>query len=117
MSSAGTSQTAEEELAALMTNYRYTGATTNTHPYLSAMVNYAEPVKFQAFDVAEGCACSSIHHLSVIISLLNNLRLCAVTRDLQTAPQVVYVLSVLFGHSRLTHRAFIFVDLAIIDII
>jgi len=41
----------------------------------------------------------------------------AVTRDLQTAPQVVSVLSVLFGHSHLTHRAFIFVDLAIIDII
>ena len=41
----------------------------------------------------------------------------AVTRDLQTAPQVVLVLSVLFGHSHLTHRAFIFVDLAIIDII
>jgi len=34
----------------------------------------------------------------------------------QTAPQVVSVLSVLFGHPHLTHRAFIFVDLAIIDI-
>jgi len=66
-SSAGTSQTAEEELAALMTNYRYTGATANTHPYLSAMVNYAEPVKFQAFDVSEGCHAScSTYHLSVI---------------------------------------------------
>ena len=41
----------------------------------------------------------------------------AVTRDFQTAPQVVSVLSVLFGHSHLTHIAFIFVDLAIIDII
>jgi len=41
----------------------------------------------------------------------------AVTCDLQTAPQVVSVLSVLFGHSHLTHRTFIFVDLAIIDII
>ena len=41
----------------------------------------------------------------------------AITRDLQTAPQVVSVLSVLFGHSHLTHIAFIFVDLAIIDII
>ena len=44
----------------------------------------------------------------------------AVTRDLQTAPQVVLVLSVLFGHSYPTHIAhyylFIFVDLAI-DII
>ena len=45
--------TAEEE-AALMTSYHYTGATTNIHPYLSAMVNYAQPVKFQGFDVAEG---------------------------------------------------------------
>jgi len=41
----------------------------------------------------------------------------AVTRDFQTAPQVVLVLSVLFGHSYLTHRAFIFVDLEIISII
>jgi len=65
-SSAGTSQTAEEELAALMTNYRYTGATANTHPYLSAMVNYAEPVKFQAFDISEGSPCSSTRHLSDI---------------------------------------------------
>ena len=47
------SLTAEEE-AALMTTYQYTGATTNIHPYLSAMVNYAQPVKFQGFDVAEG---------------------------------------------------------------
>jgi len=38
-----------------MTNYRYTGATANTHPYLSAMVNYAQPVKFQGFDISEGC--------------------------------------------------------------
>jgi len=41
----------------------------------------------------------------------------AITCDFQTAPQVVLVLSVLFGHSHLTHRAFVFVDLAIIDII
>ena len=45
--------TAEEE-AALMTSYHYAGATTNIHPYLSAMVNYAQPVKFQGFDVADG---------------------------------------------------------------
>ncbi|XP_041352770.1 1-phosphatidylinositol 4,5-bisphosphate phosphodiesterase beta-4-like isoform X1 [Gigantopelta aegis] len=44
--------TADEE-AALMSSYHYTGATTNIHPYLSAMVNYAQPVKFQGFDVAE----------------------------------------------------------------
>lgn len=31
----------------------YTGSTTNVHPWLSSMVNYAEPVKFQGFDVAE----------------------------------------------------------------
>jgi len=48
-----TSLTAEEE-AALITNYHYAGTSANTHPYLSAMVNYAQPVKFQAFDVSEG---------------------------------------------------------------
>lgn len=37
-----------------MSNYHYTGATTNIHPCLSALVNYAQPVKFQGFDVAEG---------------------------------------------------------------
>lgn len=47
------SLTAEEE-AVLAASYHYTGATTNIHPYLSAMVNYAQPVKFQGFDVAEG---------------------------------------------------------------
>lgn len=44
--------TADEEMA-LMSNYHYTGATTNIHPCLSALVNYAQPVKFQGFDVAE----------------------------------------------------------------
>lgn len=39
---------------ALIAQYTYVGATTNIHPYLSAMVNYAQPVKFQSFDVAEG---------------------------------------------------------------
>jgi phosphatidylinositol phospholipase C beta len=47
------SLTAEEE-AELMNHYRYTGATTNIHPWLSSMVNYAQPVKFQGFDIAEG---------------------------------------------------------------
>jgi hypothetical protein len=47
------SLTAEEE-AELMNHYRYTGATTNIHPWLSSMVNYAQPVKFQGFDVSEG---------------------------------------------------------------
>lgn len=32
---------------------QYTGSTTNVHPWLSSMVNYAQPVKFQAFDLAE----------------------------------------------------------------
>lgn len=32
---------------------QYTGSTTNVHPWLSSMVNYAQPVKFQAFDIAE----------------------------------------------------------------
>ncbi|XP_076442610.1 1-phosphatidylinositol 4,5-bisphosphate phosphodiesterase beta-4-like isoform X2 [Babylonia areolata] len=41
----------EEQL--LYSSYRYISATTNIHPYLSAMVNYAQPVKFQGFDVAE----------------------------------------------------------------
>lgn len=45
--------TADEEQM-LFSSYHYTGATTNIHPYLSAMVNYAQPVKFQGFDVAEG---------------------------------------------------------------
>jgi phosphatidylinositol phospholipase C beta len=42
--------TAEEE--EVMMTYPYPGATTNIHPYLSAMVNYLMPVKFQGFDVA-----------------------------------------------------------------
>jgi len=37
--------------------------------------------------------------------------------ELMTDISTVSVLSVLFGHSHLTHRTFIFVDLAIIDII
>lgn len=36
-----------------MANYRYTGATLHIHPYLSSLVNYAQPIKFQGFDVAE----------------------------------------------------------------
>lgn len=45
---------AEDSEEALIAQYTYVGATTNIHPYLSAMVNYAQPVKFQSFDVAEG---------------------------------------------------------------
>ena len=43
-----------EEESALMTNYQYTGATTNVHPLLSSFINYVQPIKFQGFDVAEG---------------------------------------------------------------
>lgn len=45
---------AEDSEEALIAQYKYESATTNIHPYLSAMVNYAQPVKFQGFDVAEG---------------------------------------------------------------
>nr|XP_029486743.1 1-phosphatidylinositol 4,5-bisphosphate phosphodiesterase beta-4 [Oncorhynchus nerka] len=47
-----TGETTDDE-EALIASYTYVGATTNIHPYLSAMVNYAQPVKFQSFDVAE----------------------------------------------------------------
>ncbi|OQV15721.1 1-phosphatidylinositol 4,5-bisphosphate phosphodiesterase beta-4 [Hypsibius exemplaris] len=42
----------QDEEAALLSNYEYTGATTNIHPYLSSLINYAQPVKFQGFDVS-----------------------------------------------------------------
>jgi len=38
---------------------QYTGSTTNVHPWLSSMVNYAQPIKFQGFDIAEQ---KNIHH-------------------------------------------------------
>lgn len=38
---------------------QYTGSTTNVHPWLSSMVNYAQPIKFQGFDVADS---KNIHH-------------------------------------------------------
>lgn len=40
----------------------YTGSTTNVHPWLSSMINYAQPIKFQGFDVAESeCVhCSTV---------------------------------------------------------
>ncbi|XP_066584547.1 1-phosphatidylinositol 4,5-bisphosphate phosphodiesterase-like isoform X2 [Prorops nasuta] len=37
----------------------YTPSTTNVHPWLSSMVNYAQPIKFLGFDVAEQ---KNIHH-------------------------------------------------------
>ncbi|XP_041468034.1 1-phosphatidylinositol 4,5-bisphosphate phosphodiesterase beta-4-like isoform X5 [Lytechinus variegatus] len=43
----------QEDEAAVVAQYRYTGATTNIHACLSRLVNYAQPVKFQGFDVAE----------------------------------------------------------------
>ncbi|XP_055329428.1 1-phosphatidylinositol 4,5-bisphosphate phosphodiesterase beta-4-like [Paramacrobiotus metropolitanus] len=42
----------QDDEAALLANYEYTGATTNIHPWLSSLINYAQPVKFQGFDVA-----------------------------------------------------------------
>lgn len=38
---------------------QYTGSTTNVHPWLSSMVNYAQPIKFVGFDVADQ---KNIHH-------------------------------------------------------
>ncbi|XP_069464397.1 1-phosphatidylinositol 4,5-bisphosphate phosphodiesterase beta-4 isoform X2 [Ambystoma mexicanum] len=43
----------ETDEQACMASYKYVGATTNIHPYLSTMINYAQPVKFQGFSVAE----------------------------------------------------------------
>ncbi|KAJ1156561.1 hypothetical protein NDU88_009279 [Pleurodeles waltl] len=45
-------ETVEDEQA-WMASYQYVGATTNIHPYLSTLINYAQPVKFQGFSVAE----------------------------------------------------------------
>lgn len=42
-------QLSEEEERALLNQYQYTGATTNIHPLLSSIVNYAQPVKFVSF--------------------------------------------------------------------
>ncbi|XP_053568133.1 LOW QUALITY PROTEIN: 1-phosphatidylinositol 4,5-bisphosphate phosphodiesterase beta-4 [Bombina bombina] len=42
-----------EDEQAWMASYKYVGATTNIHPFLSTMINYAQPVKFQGFKVAE----------------------------------------------------------------
>lgn len=38
---------------------QYTGSTTNVHPWLSSMVNYAQPIKFVSFEVADQ---KNIHH-------------------------------------------------------
>lgn len=39
----------------------YTGSTTNVHPWLSSMINYAQPIKFQGFDVAESKCTSTFY--------------------------------------------------------
>uniref|UniRef100_A0A8C1XVD8 1-phosphatidylinositol 4,5-bisphosphate phosphodiesterase n=1 Tax=Cyprinus carpio TaxID=7962 RepID=A0A8C1XVD8_CYPCA len=44
---------------ALIQSYTYVAATTNIHPYLSNIVNYAQAVKFTSFDEAEE---ENIHH-------------------------------------------------------
>lgn len=31
----------------------YTGSTTNVHPWLSSMINYAQPIKFQSFESSD----------------------------------------------------------------
>uniref|UniRef100_A0A6B2EE24 1-phosphatidylinositol 4,5-bisphosphate phosphodiesterase n=1 Tax=Phlebotomus kandelakii TaxID=1109342 RepID=A0A6B2EE24_9DIPT len=38
---------------------QYTGSTTNVHPWLSSMINYAQPIKFQSFEASEQ---KNIHH-------------------------------------------------------
>ncbi|XP_072030840.1 1-phosphatidylinositol 4,5-bisphosphate phosphodiesterase beta-4-like isoform X2 [Amphiura filiformis] len=43
----------QEEEEEMIRKYRYISATTNIHPLLSSLVNYAQPVKFSGFDVSE----------------------------------------------------------------
>ncbi|XP_053214000.1 1-phosphatidylinositol 4,5-bisphosphate phosphodiesterase-like [Panonychus citri] len=50
-------ESASEQLA--LQNYQYTGATVHVHPYLSSLVNYTQPIKFQGFETAEE---SNIHY-------------------------------------------------------
>ncbi|XP_066524106.1 1-phosphatidylinositol 4,5-bisphosphate phosphodiesterase beta-4 isoform X2 [Hoplias malabaricus] len=44
---------------ALIQSYTYVAATTNIHPYLSSIINYAQAVKFLGFEEAEE---KNIHH-------------------------------------------------------
>ncbi|KAM9317409.1 1-phosphatidylinositol 4,5-bisphosphate phosphodiesterase beta-4 [Gastrophryne carolinensis] len=46
-------QATVDDEQAWMANYKYVGATTNIHPFLSVLINYVQPVKFQSFKVAE----------------------------------------------------------------
>uniref|UniRef100_A0AC35TWL2 Phosphoinositide phospholipase C n=1 Tax=Rhabditophanes sp. KR3021 TaxID=114890 RepID=A0AC35TWL2_9BILA len=43
----------KEEEERIIAEYHYISATTQIHPLLSSLVNYAQPVKFVGFDVAE----------------------------------------------------------------
>ncbi|XP_043088240.1 1-phosphatidylinositol 4,5-bisphosphate phosphodiesterase beta-4 isoform X2 [Puntigrus tetrazona] len=54
---AGETNVADEQ--ALIQSYTYVAATTNIHPYLSNIVNYAQAVKFTSFDEAQE---KNIHH-------------------------------------------------------
>lgn len=53
--------------------YQYTGATSDVHPWLSSMVNYCQPIKFQGFDVAEGrmlrCLLSYVAAITIACSI------------------------------------------------
>lgn len=50
----------------------YTGSTTNVHPWLSSMINYAQPIKFQGFDVAESKYLYSVQ-LALLLTIQNPL--------------------------------------------
>lgn len=52
---AGETNVADEQ--ALIQSYTYVAATTNIHPYLSSIINYAQAVKFLGFEEAEGKFC------------------------------------------------------------
>lgn len=52
--------------------YEYKGGTSQVHPWLSSMVNYAEPVKFQGFDVAGGKTKNTHGHDSPATTTLNH---------------------------------------------
>ncbi|CAL8095937.1 unnamed protein product [Calicophoron daubneyi] len=60
----------------MMAQYHHTGATSSIHPLLSSFVNYAQPVKFQGFDVAEE------RNLSFLVSSCNeNVALGLIKKD------------------------------------
>lgn len=49
----GTGSVGLGESIELVVAQNYIGSTTNVHPWLSSMVNYAQPIKFVSFDEAE----------------------------------------------------------------